>query len=63
MLNLHGEKNPQGVKRDGKILSDHRQDGNVEGHRLYLVSETKKIASARNLDIIKIVSLPHSMST
>ena len=21
--------------RDGKILSDHRQDGNVEAHRLY----------------------------
>ena len=28
--------------RDGKILSDHRQDGNDEVHRLYLVSEIKE---------------------
>ena len=44
MLNLHRDK--KNVRRepgrDGKILSDHRQDGNDEVHRLYGVSEIKE---------------------
>ena len=46
MLNLHRDK--KNVRRepgrDGKILCDHRQDGNDEVHRLYvrLKGEKKK---------------------
>ena len=36
MLNLHRDKEivRREPGRDGKILSDHRQDGNDEVHRL-----------------------------
>ena len=38
MLNLHRDKEivRREPGRDGKILSDHRQDGNDEVHRLYV---------------------------
>ena len=37
MLTSHRDINSQVVDRgeNGKILSDHRQDGNVETHQLY----------------------------
>ena len=42
MLNLHRDK--KNVRRepgrDGKILCDHRQDGNDEVHRLNAVTST-----------------------
>ena len=37
MLNLHRDKKigkARELEREGKILSDHRRDGNVEAHRL-----------------------------
>ena len=44
MLNLHRDKNivrrEQG--RDGKILCDHRQDGNDEVHRLQVRLKKKE---------------------
>ena len=44
MLNLHRDK--QIVRRepgrDGKILCDHRQDGNDEVHRLYVRRKKKE---------------------
>ena len=44
MLNLHRDKKivRREPGRDGKILCDHRQDGNDEVHRLYQVSEMKE---------------------
>ena len=47
MLNLHRDKKivRREPGRDGKILSDHRQDGNDEVHRLQvrLKKKTKKV--------------------
>ena len=48
MLNLHRDK--KNVRRepgrDGKILCDHRQDGNDEVHRLEVrLKKKKKVAS------------------
>ena len=39
MLDLHRDKKSEGVDQGGSIVS-HRQDGNVEAHRL--MSEMKK---------------------
>ena len=47
MLNLHRDKKivRREPGRDGKILCDHRQDGNYEVHRLYvrLKKERKRL--------------------
>ena len=44
MLNLHRDKKiiRREPGRDGKILSDHRQDGKDEVHRLQVRSKKKK---------------------
>ena len=44
MLNLHRDKKivRRETGRDGKILSDHRQDGNDEVHRLKVRFKKKK---------------------
>ena len=44
MLNLHRDKKivRREPGRDGKILSDHRQDGNDEVHRLYVRLKRKE---------------------
>ena len=43
MPNLHRDKNVKREPgRDGKIVSVHRQDGNVEAHRLQVRWKKKK---------------------
>ena len=44
MLNLHRDKKVGRCERgrDGKIFSDHRQDGNDEVYRLYVRLKRKK---------------------
>ena len=45
--------------RDGKILSDHRQDGNVEAHRLYVAPRmplwciAERYSELRSLKILR----------
>ena len=45
--------------RDGRILSDHRQDGNDEVHRLYQVGEIikkkKKLTTSRIGNLTRLV--------
>ena len=47
MLNLHRDKTivRREPGRDGKILCDHRQDGNDEIHRLYVRWKKRKKSS------------------
>ena len=49
MLNLHRDKKivRREPGRDGKILSDHKQDGNDEAHRLF--SEILKNKNKNNI--------------
>ena len=51
MLNLHRDKKNVRCEpgRDGKILSDHRQDGNDEVHRLYLGNSRNDKGMSENI--------------
>ena len=53
MLNLHRDKKivRRELGRDGKILSDHRQDGNDEIKKAIIVDEIKKKKKKSNAGI------------
>ena len=61
MLNLHRDKKivRREPGRDGKILSDHRQDGNDEVHRLevrFFLKRKKDRVGLRGYDVLAFVS-------